>query len=145
LIRCQRPELADALAAAGIAEAALVFVTDPANIEDWERVRAELMEAFRLTRLTLMGLAPVVYVVDTDDLLGRNGSGKAMVACGLLSAARTAALEQTKTGTPINVLAVGPDTAEATVAEWVVHLSWPGGPQGELVHLGARHLGQALA
>ena len=49
LIRCHRPDLAAALAAADLPAAGLVFVSaDPG--EGWEGVREELTEAFRLTK-----------------------------------------------------------------------------------------------
>jgi len=86
----------------------------------------------------------VVYVVAGDDLLGRRGPGRAMVACGLLSAARTAAVEGARAGVPVNTLAVEADTPPATVAAWVARLLEPGGPTGELVRLGTAHLGKAL-
>jgi 3-oxoacyl-[acyl-carrier protein] reductase len=57
--------------------------------------------------------------VHNDDLLGRRGAGRAMVATGLLSAARTAAVELVKSGVPVNVLAVEDETDPSTVARWV--------------------------
>ena len=76
---------------------------------------------------------------------GGEGPPRAMVACGLLSGARTAAIEGLKPGIPVNVLAVEDDTTPETVAMWVARLAEPGGPSGELVHLGSAHLGKALA
>jgi hypothetical protein len=121
-----------------------VFVTDPVTGDDWPQVRAELTEAFLLSQRAARQGWPVVFAVDGDDLLGRNGPGRAMVACGLLSAARTFAMENRKAGIPVNVLALEPTTEPATVASWVELLLRPGGPQGELVRLGGDHLGKAL-
>ena len=57
----------------------------------------------------------------------------------------TAAAELTKTGVPVNVLAVEDDTDPTVDARWVSLLSGPVGPTGELVHLGPGHIGKALA
>ncbi|MGQ0847911.1 MAG: hypothetical protein ACT4OP_02095 [Actinomycetota bacterium] len=143
MIRCPRPDLSEALSRV-IADPSLVFVTDPATVDDWNKVRAELLEAFAATRTAIAAGGSVAYVVDSDDLLGRNGTGRATVACALLSAARTAALEQVKSGIPVNVVAIESTSDSPAVAEWVARLSSPGGPQGELVRLGSGHLGKAL-
>lgn len=124
-------------------EAGVVFVAAPVT-EDWESVLAELTEAFRLTRSAARAGAPVVYVVHHDDLLGRRGPGPAMVATGLLSAARTTAFEGRKAGTPVNVVAVEDATDPQVVASWAARLLGPGGPTGELLRLGGAHLGKAL-
>lgn len=57
-----------------------------------------------------------VYVVNHDDLLGRRGAGNAMVATGLLSAARTAAIEGARKGWTVNVIAYddGADRAQVS-------------------------------
>jgi hypothetical protein len=86
----------------------------------------------------------VVFIVAADDLLGRNGSARAMVANGLLAGARTAALENLKAGVAVNVLAVEEGPFPEAVGRWVGWLCSPGGPTGELVQLGGSHLGRAL-
>lgn len=143
-IRCTRTELTAAMSSLDLPEGALVWVTDPATGDDWEDVLSELTEAFEASQRAAKTGGPIVYVVDSDDLLGRNGSGRAMVACGLLSAARTAAIESRKTAVPINVIALEDVTAPDTVARWVESLSQPGGPLGELIRFGGDHLGKAL-
>ncbi|MGH8875548.1 MAG: hypothetical protein ACRDVM_09920, partial [Acidimicrobiia bacterium] len=82
----------------------------------------------------------VVYLVDGPDLLGQRGAGRAMVACGLLSGARTAAIE----GVAVNVVAVEEGTPPAVIAVWAGRLLERDGPTGELVRLGGSHLGKAL-
>lgn len=124
--------------------AGLVFMADSVT-DAWESVRIELRAAFELTQAAARSEQAVVYVVHNDDLLGRRGAGRAMVATGLLSAARTAALELAKRSVPVNVIAIEDDTDPATVARWASVLSAPDGPTGELVHLGAGHIGKALA
>ena len=68
-----------------------------------------------------------------------------MAACGLLSGARTAAIEGRKSGVPVNVLAVEDDTTARDSRGVGGTAAEPGGPSGELVHLGSAHLGKALA
>ncbi len=140
--------LLTALVNAGVEMAApergLVFApVDPIG-DDWDAVRGELGEAFQLTRAAAGGAGPVVYVVHHDDLLGRRGPGSAMVACGLLSGARTAAIAGIQAGIPVNVLAVETGSEPEAVARWAVRLLERDGPTGELVRLGGSHLGKAL-
>jgi hypothetical protein len=113
--------------------------------DDWASVRLILLEAFRLTQQAVGANEPVVYVVSNDDLLGRNGPGSAAVACGLVSAARTAATELSGRGIGVNVLAIDEDAEAELVVSWVVQLAARGGVHGELIHLGPGHLGKALS
>ena len=145
-LRCG-PDLADALVSEGLSRGepgdALVFAAADVG-DDWDDVLAELTAAFQLTREAVRNKAPVVYVVAHDDLLGRRGPGPAMVATGLLSGARTAAVEQLKAGAAVNVLAVEADSDPDSVATWVARLLEPNGPTGEIVRMGGAHLGKAL-
>jgi hypothetical protein len=123
---------------------ALVFAAVDGS-DEWNDVRSVLGEAFESTRDSARRSEPIVYVVMNDDLLGRRGPGRAMVATGLLSAARTTAVELAKAGVPVNVLAIESDTAPEAIAHWVRSLVAGGGPSGELIHLGTGHIGKALA
>lgn len=114
------------------------------EVADWDGAKQVLMEAFALSQAAARDEQPVVYVVHGDDLLGRRGAPSAMVATGLLSAARTAAIELSRQGTPVNVVAVGDATDRETLQRWISHLSEPGGPTGEVVRLDQGHLGKAL-
>ena len=138
--------LEDALAEAfqrASADQGVVFVA--AEVSDqWSDVAAELGEAFELTRGATRAGRPVVFIVASADLLGQRGAGPAMVACGLLSGARTLAFENRKHGIPANVLATEPDSAPEDVARWARRLFEENGPSGELVRLGAGHVGKAL-
>ena len=137
---------AELLAAAGLDPASVVVVAPPAGrIETWEAARAALVEAFVTTKEAAVAGIPVVVIVHGDDLLGRRGAPQAMAACGLLSGARTAAIEGRRSGVPVNVLAVEEGTTAETVAAWVARLVEPGGPSGELIHLGSAHIGKTLA
>jgi len=112
--------------------------------EEWASVLAELTRAFDATRSVARGEESIVYVVRQDDLLGRRGSGNAMVACGLLSAARTAALEGARNGWTANVVAF--DEAERSAAEgWAHRLLDDGSVNGELIRVGSGHIGKTLA
>lgn len=112
--------------------------------DGWEAIEAELAEAFVLARDAARDATPMAYVVRHDDLLGRRGPGRAMIATGLLSAARTAALEQAKAGVPVNVIAVDDGIDPATIARWARMLAEGPVPTGELVRLGSSHIGKAL-
>ena len=112
--------------------------------DDWDHVAAELRSAFDATKPAAIDGDPVVYIVSSDALLGRTGSGNAMVATGLLSAARTLAAELRRDGVPVNVLGIAPDTPADVIVTWIGHLLTRGGPTGELVQLGGTQIGKAL-
>ena len=122
----------------------LVFRADQTIADDWEEVADEMMEAFALSREAARAGAPVVYVVESADLLGRRGAGKAMVATGLLSAGRDLALETVRAGVPVNVLATDDTTEPETAAAWIARLLTDPGTTGELIRLGSTHLARAL-
>lgn len=113
-------------------------------VDNWDAAKSALMEAFAISQEAAKAGTPIVYVVHGDDLLGRRGVPSAMVATGLLSAARTAALELARQSTVVNVVAVGDATDSETLARWVTNLSDPAGPTGEVIRLDPGHLGKAL-
>lgn len=110
----------------------------------WDDVKAELRRAFIVSRAAAIAEESFVYVLLTDDLLGRGSAGDAMVAAGLVSAARTAAVEGSRKGWTANVIACDAATDRAVVAAWAEHLLVAGGVTGEVIHLGPGHLGKAL-
>lgn len=114
---------------------------DPDVADNWDDIRDELAQAFSMTKAAAIRGESIVYVVRSDDLLGRDTIGAAIVATALLSAARTASLEL-KEGT-VNTLAIERDSTLDAISTWVTHLL-AGGPRGELVRLGGSHLGKAL-
>lgn len=130
----------DALAGDGL----VVVAPGPELGSDWEATAHELGEVFEATRTAMTDGVGVVFVVHGDDLLGRRGAVAAMVATGLLSGARTAALEGAKAGIPVNVLAVSDDSDPEEVADWASRLLGSGSVSGEIVRLGTSHLGKAL-
>lgn len=113
--------------------------------DDWAEIRAELERAFQMSRTAARAEESFVYVVHHDDLLGRRGAGSAIVATGLLSAARTAAIEGSRKGWTVNVVAYDDETDEATVRAWAEKLVQdPSGVTGELIRVGVSHIGKAL-
>ena len=113
--------------------------------DDWDEVRAELDRAFQMARAAAQAEENFVFVVHHDDLLGRRGAGNAMVATGLLSAARTAALEGSRKGWTANVLAFDDDSDSELVQSWAERLAENSdGVTGEVIRIGSTHLGKAL-
>ncbi len=113
--------------------------------DDWAEVRAELERAFQMSRAAAQAEQSFVYVVHHDDLLGRRGPGNAMVATGLLSAARTAALEGAKKGWTANVVAYDDEARPELVEGWAERLVADSeGVTGEVIRVGPTHLGKAL-
>jgi hypothetical protein len=104
----------------------------------------ELTRAFEVAREAATKETSFVFVVRQDDLLGRRGVGNAMVAAGLLSAARTAALEGARKGWTANVVAIDDDAEPGTVEDWARRLLEKGGVTGELIRIGPGHIGKAL-
>lgn len=113
--------------------------------DNWVEVREELERAFELSRKAARDEESFVYVVHHDDLLGRRGPGQAMVATGLLSAARTAAIEGSRKGWTANVIAYDDGVDQELVESWAARLAGqPEGVTGELIRIGSSHLGKAL-
>lgn len=112
--------------------------------DDWPEVRAELERAFEMSREAAQNGDSFVYVVRNDDLLGRRGPGKAMVATGLLSAARTAAIEGSRKGWTANVVAHDADVERDTIETWVRRMLDSDGVTGELIRIGPGHIGKTL-
>jgi hypothetical protein len=110
----------------------------------WVEVLGELTRAFEVSRAAAQAEESIVYVVRQDDLLGRRGAGNAMVATGLLSAARTAALEGAQKGWAANVVAYDLDADRSSVEAWATRMLEAGDVTGELIRVGSGHIGKAL-
>jgi hypothetical protein len=110
----------------------------------WSDVLAELNRAFQMSRTAARTEESFVYVVRSDDLLGRSGPGSAMVAAGLLSAARTAAIEGSQKGWTANVVAFDDEVDRDVVERWADRLLDSDGVTGEVIRVGPGHLGKAL-
>lgn len=116
----------------------------PEVSDDWGEILAALTRAFEASRAAAQAGDSIVYVVHNDDLLGRRGPGKAMLATGLLSAARTAALEGVRDGWTVNVVAFSAGADHDTVADWADYLIGSSDVTGEVVRIGPDHIGKAL-
>jgi hypothetical protein len=113
--------------------------------DEWGEVAAELTRAFVFARSAAQSEESFVFVLHHDDLLGRRGAGNAMVATGLLSAARTAAIEGSRKGWTANVIAYDDDSDQDLVEGWAGRMAGDSlGVTGELIRLGSSHLGKAL-
>ncbi len=113
--------------------------------DDWGEVAAELTRAFVFARSAAQEDESFVFVLHHDDLLGRRGAGNAMVATGLLSAARTAAIEGSRKGWTANVIAYDDDSDPQLIETWAERMAGDSlGVSGELIRLGTSHLGKAL-
>lgn len=121
----------------------LIFWMDEVGPK-WPDAKAELTEAFELSRRAAIDSASIVYVIRNDDLLGRNGATRAMVAAGLVSAARTAALEGARKGWTANVVAYDASIEPETVMGRANFVLDNGPTTGEIIHLGPGHIGKAL-
>lgn len=116
----------------------------PEVSDDWDEVLAALTRAFEASRAAAQSGDSIVYVVHQDDLLGRRGAGKAMLATGLLSAARTAALEGIRDGWTVNVVAFSSGTDPNTVTDWAEYVVGSSDLTGEVLRIGPDHIGKAL-
>jgi hypothetical protein len=112
--------------------------------DDWSDVLSALTRAFEASRAAAQAGESIVYVVHNDDLLGRRGPGKAMLATGLLSAARTAALEGVRDGWTANVIAISSGVDPDRVADWANNLVTSPDVTGEVLRIGPDHIGKAL-
>lgn len=112
--------------------------------DDWPSILAELTQAFEAARAAAHAEESIVFVVRQDDLLGRRGPGNAMVATGLLSGARTAAVEGSRKGWTANVVAFDEGVNRSSAEAWAQRLLETGDVTGELVRVGPGHIGKAL-
>ncbi|RKQ86414.1 hypothetical protein C8N24_4426 [Solirubrobacter pauli] len=108
------------------------------EVEDFAGVETALTDAFRRSQAAARGAEPIVFVLANEHLLGQNGVPGAMLANALLSGMRTLAAE----GHAANAVAVGADHAPEDLQHWIALLAEGRGVAGELVHVGAKHVGK---
>lgn len=113
-------------------------------LQGWGAVEEELVHAFVGSRQAAIAGESIVYVVSNDALLGREGPARAMVAAGLVSAARTAAVEGSRKGWTANVVAYDEGTDPQVIMSEAGRLLQSGAITGEVIHLGTGHIGKAL-
>lgn len=144
------PALLAALIAAGIEPSdpgAPTVIAATRTTNDWDETLDGLTRMFGVAKAAAEEGASVVFVVSVDALLGRTGALDAMAATGVVSAARTLALELKKQGAVVNCVATTETTPPDEAARWIVHLldASPEGPTGELIQLGGGQIGKALS
>jgi len=108
------------------------------EVEDFAGVESALTDAFRRAQEAARGEEPIVFVLANEHLLGQRGAPGAMLANALLSGMRTLAAE----GHAANAVAVGDAHAPEDLQHWIGLLSGGRGVAGELVHVGAKHVGK---
>jgi pyridoxal/pyridoxine/pyridoxamine kinase len=116
----------------------------PAATVSLNTLEDELTRAFVCMRDAAQDGETIVVALDDQDVQGVGDMAAAALAHGLLGLARAFAVEGRKTGWQVNALS---STAETTPEEWVRWmelLARPGAANGELVRLGASHLGRVL-
>lgn len=142
------PGLTEALAAAGVdagdASEGLVFLQRTGGLSGFPDIRHEMLLSFRLSKQAASAGAPAVYVLWTPDLLGQRGPLPAMLANGLVSAARSMGMEGLREDRTSNALAFDTGTDPATMAFWISTLLDGHGVTGELVGVGSGHLGKVV-
>jgi hypothetical protein len=104
----------------------------------------ELTRAFLCMRDAAQDGDPIIVSLDEDDVQGVAEVADAALAHGLLGLARALALEGRKLGWQVNALSSTRDTPPEERLRWIEHLAHPGAASGELIRLGASHLGRVL-
>ncbi|MBE2316188.1 hypothetical protein DVA67_009390 [Solirubrobacter sp. CPCC 204708] len=111
------------------------------EVQDFAGVETALTDAFRRSQAAAQAQEPMVFVLRNEHLLGQDGAPGAMLANALLSGMRTLAAE----GHAANAVAVGDEHSPEDLQHWIEVLSQGRGVMGELVHVGAKHVGKIQA
>jgi hypothetical protein len=114
----------------------------PAATVSLDTLEDELTRAFVCMRDAAQDGETIVVALDEDDIQGVGETAAAALAHGLLGLARAFAVEGRKTSWQINVLSSTADITAEEHLRWIEHLARPGAASGELVRLGASHLGR---
>ena len=114
-----------------------MIFTAPA-VEDFAGVETALTDAFRRAQEAARAEEPIVFVLSNEHLLGQQGAPGAMLANALLSGMRTLAAEKHAA----NAIATGEDATPEDLQHWIALLSEGRGVAGELIHVGAKHVGK---
>jgi hypothetical protein len=114
----------------------------PAVTVSLDTLEDELTRAFVCMRDAAQDGETIVVALDEDDIQGVGETAAAALAHGLLGLARAFAVEGRKASWQINVLSSTADIPAEERLRWIEHLARPGAASGELVRLGASHLGR---
>jgi hypothetical protein len=109
-----------------------------------DALEEELTRAFTCMRDAAQDGETIVVALDEQDIQGVGDVAGAALAHGLLGLARALAVEGRKAGWQVNALSSTADTPPDERLRWIEHLAHPGAANGELVRLGASHLGRVL-
>jgi hypothetical protein len=143
-VRATRSEDRAALGALGDerspAAEGVVFVAGT-GMPDWPAAEDELAEAFRLAQDASVAGAPVVFVVETDAMLGRAAPLDAMVATGLVSGARTLAFEGLRKDRYVGIVATDRRESAGELGEAVRFAIASRAGHGQVITLGTGHAG----
>jgi hypothetical protein len=121
-----------------------VQLYQPSAAVTLEGLEDELARAFVCMRDAAEAGERIVVWLDEEDVQGVGETAAAALAHGLLGLARALAVEGRKAGWQVNALSSTADTAPEERVRWIEHLAHPGAANGELVRLGASHLGRVL-
>jgi NAD(P)-dependent dehydrogenase (short-subunit alcohol dehydrogenase family) len=117
-------------------------IYEPSTKVTLEALEDELTRAFLCMRDAAQDGETIVVSLDEDDVQGIGGVAHAALAHGLLGLARALAVEGQKAGWQVNALSSTAATPPEERLRWIEHLALPGAANGELVRLGASHLGR---
>lgn len=138
--------LTDALSAIGSPEGraadGVVFSPDP--VTTWEAAEEQLTRAFHHARAATQAEAPVVFVVDAAAAVGRAAPLASAVAVGLVSGGRCLAFEGLRQDQYAAVVGWQAGEPAEKVAATVEQLLVSGAGRGQLVMVGASHVGAML-
>lgn len=146
-VRATRPDDREVLRALGDdrcdAADGVVFVASR-GMADWQSVEDELTDAFLLAQQASAADAPIVFVVDSDAMLGRAGALDSMVATGLVSGARTLAFEGVRKDRYVGIIATDRSEKSGDLARAVRFAVASRAGHGQVVALGTGHVGAML-
>lgn len=143
-VRATRPEDRAVLGPlgdqSGSVDEGVVFVA-ARDLADWTSVEEELTEAFRLAQEASVAGAPVVFVIDSDAMLGRATPLDSMVATGLVSGARTLAFEGLRKERYVGIVATDRSESAGSLGEAVHFAIASRAGHGQVITLGTGHAG----
>jgi hypothetical protein len=117
-----------------------VFVAARA-FADWQSAENELTDAFHLAQEASEAGAPMVFIVDSDAMLGRGKPLDSMVATGLISGARTLAFEGIRKNRYVGIIATDRSPQADHLAEAVRFSVANRAGHGQVLVLGTGHVG----
>ncbi|GAB7004716.1 hypothetical protein JCM18899A_21890 [Nocardioides sp. AN3] len=118
----------------------VVFVASR-GLRSWQEAEDELSDAFTLAQQASMNDADIVFVVDSDAMLGRASALDSMVATGLVSGARCLAFEGLRRGRYVGIIATDRTDSAGDLASAVQFAVETRAGLGQVIALGTGHAG----